>query len=150
MGNEDIERLRGEIAALRAEIAQVAQAVTILADDQAVSASDGGDEDSWQDVVPVIGGGGEAQGAFAVVDGKITNRHYMVARTVHNMSGNDPDAEDGTWYLVVPHASPGSATLTRNPSGYTDDTQTVIPLFTIVNGKITADYRGMPLVMIRE
>ncbi len=57
MENEDIERLRGEIAALRAEIAQVAQAVTILADEQAGSASDGGDEDSWQDVVPVIGGG---------------------------------------------------------------------------------------------
>ena len=98
---------------------------------------------------PVIGGG-DSQGAFAVVDGKITNRHYMVARTVHTVSGNDPDAEDGTWYLVVPHANPGSATLTTSPSGMPGDTQTLIPLFTIYNRKITADYRGMPLVMIRE
>ena len=96
------------------------------------------------------GGGGDGGGAFAVVDGKITNRHYMVARTVHTMSGDDPDADDGTWYLVVPHASPGSATLTTSPSGVTGDTQTVIPLYTIYNGEITDDYRGMPLVMIRE
>lgn len=98
---------------------------------------------------PVIGGG-DVQGAFAVVDGKITNRHYMVARTVYNMSGSDPDATNGTWYLVVPHAATSSATLTTSPSGITNDTQTVIPLFTIYNGEIIDDYRGMPIVMIRE
>ena len=127
--------LRAEIEALRAQIADVR-----------ADCGGGFGPDMGLPLTPV---GGDPQGAFAVVDGKITNRHYMVARTVHTVSGNDPDAEDGTWYLVVQHSS-GSATLTTSPSGMTGDTQTLIPLFTISNGKITADYRGMPLVMIRE
>ena len=132
-----------EIAALRAEIAQLRMEML-----QAQSGDMAGGE-GMDNGLPLVPIGGDVQGAFAVVDGKITNRFYMVARTVHSVSGNDPDAEDGTWYLVVQHSS-GSATLTRNPSGYTDDTQTVIPLFVITNGEITVDYRGMPIVMIRE
>ena len=128
--------LRAEIEALRAQIADVR-----------ADCGGGFGPDMGLPLTPV---GGDSQGAFAVVDGKITNRHYMVARTVHTVSGNDPDAEDGTWFLVVQHSAPSSATLTTSPSGMTGDTQTLIPLFTIVNGKITADYRGMPLVMIRE
>jgi len=139
----------GLINQLAMQLAQLRNKVEALEASQ-----DGVEGDSIDDLFlrmePGGGGGGDGGGAFAVVDGKITNRYYMVARTVHSVSGNDPDAEDGTWFLVVQHSAPSSATLTTSPSGMTGDTQTLIPLFTIVNGKITADYRGMPLVMIRE
>lgn len=137
-----------EFAALRAEVEGLKAQMQSLAQAQVDGGGDGFGPDFGLPITP--SGGGDSQGAFAVVDGKITNRHYMVARAVHTVSGNDPDAEDGSWYLVVPHANPGSATLTTSPSGMPGDTQTLIPLFTINNGKITADYRGMPLVMIRE
>ena len=136
--------LQAEIAVLRAELEALRQQ---FADAQS-AAGDGFGPDFGLPITP--SGGGDVQGAFAVVDGKITNRHYMVARTVYSMSGTDPDAEDGTWYLVVQHASPGSATLTTSPSGITGDTLTVIPLYAIYNGEIRDDYRGMPFVMIRE
>ena len=132
-----VARLENRLDALEASQGEGAQGDTI--DDLFLRMETGGG-----------GGGGDGGGAFAVVDGKITNRHYMVARTVHTMSGDDPDADDGTWYLVVQHATPETATLTRSPSGLTNDTQTVIPLFTISNGEIADDYRGMPFVMIRE
>ena len=122
--------LRAEIEALRAQIADVR-----------ADCGGGFGPDMGLPLTPV---GGDSQGAFAVVDGKITNRYYMAARRWY------PDAEDGMWFLVVQHSAPGSATLTTDTDGMTDDTKTVIPLFNIVNGKVTADYRGMPLVMIRE
>lgn len=131
-----VARLENRLDALEASQGEEAQGDTI--DDLFLRMETGGS------------GGGDGGGAFAVVDGKITNRHYMVARTVYTVSGNDPDATNGTWYLVVPHAAPSSATLTTSPSGITNDTQTVIPLFTISNGEISDDYRGMPIVMIRE
>lgn len=136
--------MTAEIAALRSEIAQLRMEML-----QAQSGDMAGGE-GMDNGLPLVPIGGDVQGAFAVVDGKITNRHYMVARTVYNVSGNDPDATNGTWYLVVPHVAPSSATLTTSPSGITNDTQTVIPLFTISNGEISDDYRGMPIVMIRE
>ena len=37
-----------------------------------------------------------------------------------------------------------------NASQVTGLTQTVVPLFTVSDGEVTADWRGMPVVPVRE
>ena len=54
---------------------------------------------------------------------------------------------DGTWYLNVNHNNLDNATVEKT-AGQNDDNHTSIKLFTIANGAIKKDYRGMPFVPI--
>jgi hypothetical protein len=90
----------------------------------------------------------DREGAFQLENGKLINCHFMFGRQVYSVA--DTQVGDGTWLLVVPHAYPGNATISKGSVGNTGDTQTVIPIFTIQNGIITADYRGMPCIPVYE
>lgn len=86
--------------------------------------------------------------------GAITHCSFMFGRGVYTISDKNPapysDAAH-TWYLVIPHSNPGGASISDSQSGGTDDSQTVIPLFsTDVSGDITADYRALPTVPVYE
>ena len=90
--------------------------------------------------------------AFAYgVDGtdcKFMNCRFMFGRSVYSITDQTANA-DGTYYLVVPHANPGNAVVIATNPG-TDDTATSIPLITVQEGKIVADYRGMPCIPVYE
>lgn len=152
MADDDIGALKAEIAALSEQLTQLASAVYLIAGENGGEVSEGisDDHDMFQDVVPVLGGGGgKSYGAFRIKDGKIVDKFYMVSRGVYSVSG-EYNATAGTWSLVVPHNSFGNAYLTTQ-GGITDDVQTVIPLYTLNDsGEIVQDYRGMPFVMLRE
>lgn len=94
-------------------------------------------------------GGGEPQGAFRWDGEKITHCYFQFGRNVFSI----PDVQasgDGTYYLKVPHEYGGlnASIITTNESS--DLTKTIVPLFEVSNGEIIRDYRGMPVVPVRE
>ena len=130
-----IATLRSEIASLRAEM-------------MAGEKEAGGE---GADVgLPITPLGGADYGAFRFEDGKITNCYFMFGRTVIHLDDVQDATDDGTWYLVIPHETPEEASVARDRSGGTDFTQTVIPLFKVRDGAVTEDWRGMPVVPVRE
>ena len=90
----------------------------------------------------------DREGAFQLENGKLINCHFMFGRQLYSVA--DTQVGNGTWNLVVPHESPGSAMISSGIGGGTSDSQTVIPIFTIQNGVIVADYRGMPCIPVYE
>ena len=81
-------------------------------------------------------------------DCKFVNCKFQFGRRVYEIADQTANA-NGTYYLVIPHAAPeNAAVMATNPG--TDDTATCIPLITVVDGKITNDYRGMPVVPVYE
>ncbi len=131
-----IATLRSEIASLRAEIAAVANEM---------AGGDGADVG-----LPITPLGGADYGAFRWEDGKITNCYFMVGRHVQYIDDVQDATADGIWSLVIPHASAGQPSVVLNASQTTDLTQTVIPLFEVEGGRVTRDWRGMPVVPLRE
>ena len=95
------------------------------------------------------GGGGEPQGAFRLEGDKITHCNFYAAHQVIELDDVTigEGGADGTWYLNVDHNDLGAATVSTQ-AGANDDDHTAIPLFTIEDGKITKDCRGMPFVPI--
>ena len=77
---------------------------------------------------------------------KITNCRFYAKHSVVSLSDVIGSA-DGTWYLNVPHSNPSNASLSMS-SGNNDDNNTSIPLFTIADGEVTQDWRGMPFIPI--
>lgn len=132
-----------EIAALRAEIAQLRMEML-----QAQSGDMAGGEgvDNGLPLVPIGGDGG---GAFRFEGDKITHCNFYAAHQIWELADVSigQGQADGTWYLNVDHAAPGSATVSKT-AGANDDDHTSIKLFTISNGEVTKDYRGMPFVPI--
>lgn len=93
------------------------------------------------------GGGGETQGAFRFEGDKITHCNFYAAHRVIELDDVTVDEADGTWYLNVDHNDLQAATVSTT-AGKNDDDHTSIKLFTIEDGEITKDYRGMPFVPI--
>ena len=77
---------------------------------------------------------------------KITNCRFYAKHSVVSLSDVIGSA-DGTWYLNVPHSNPSNASLSTS-SGNNDDNNTSIPLFTIADGEVAQDWRGMPFIPI--
>lgn len=83
-------------------------------------------------------------GAFAYNDGVVSNCHFMLGRTGPVYTLTDRAISDGTWYLVIYHTEPNLSEITTTPQTGLDYTSVL--LFSVSGGKITADYRGMPIV----
>lgn len=136
--------VEAEIASLRAELESLKRQFTV-----AEGAAKGGfGPDMGQPIVPI--GGGADYGAFRWEEGKITNCRFMFGRAVYVIADVQDATADGTWSLLIPHATPGQASVLLNASQVTGLTQTVVPLFTVSDGEVTADWRGMPVVPVRE
>lgn len=134
---EMIAALKGEITQLRAEMAS-----------QAENRAGGDGADVGLPITPI----GSEQGAFRFEGTKITQCRFMFGRQVYSLddvSVAEGEA-DGTWSLLIPHATPAQASVVRNTNEATGLTQTVVPLFTVTNGEVAADWRGMPVVPVRE
>ena len=136
--------LQAEIALLRAEVESLKAQCQMAGD----AARVGFGPDMGLPIAPV--GGGAPQGAFRWEDGKITNCYFMFGREVYSLEDVANATAEGTWSLVIPHATPTQASVVRNTSEYTNLTKTVVPLFRVVNGEVTQDWRGMPVVPVRE
>ena len=138
------EETRAELAALRSAIASLRMEVAEAGREMA-----GGEgADVGLPLVP-IGGGGETQGAFRFEGDKITHCNFYAAHrewSLADVSIAEEEA-DGTWYLNVPHANPGSATVSKT-AGQNNDDYTAVKLFTVENGEVKKDYRGMPFIPI--
>lgn len=145
--NEETEALRAEVATLRARVEAMSAEVRASAEQRGEVAA----ECAGLPIVPIGGGGGDAQGAFRYEDGKITNCHFMFGRNVISLA-DVAEAGDGYWKLVVPHDSPQSASVVEDSNGgqATGLAKTVIPLFIVYHGEVTVDFRGMPCVPVRE
>lgn len=129
----ELEMLRSEIAQLRTEFL-------------ASGADGGGGADmAGLPLIPIGGGDG---GAFQVSSGEIKYPYFQFGRIVKTASLPSGKLEDGTYYLKVTHSSGDGAVITTSEASSL--TQTVIPLFTLSDGEITADYRGMPVIPVRE
>lgn len=137
--------VEAEIASLRAELESLKSQVIV-----AEGAAEGGFGPVMGPPIVPIGGGGADYGAFRWEDGKITNCRFMFGRSVIHLDDVQDATADGTWWLVIPHAAPANASVLLNASQLTDLTQTVVPLFRVSNGEIVADWRGMPVVPVRE
>ena len=94
--------------------------------------------------IPIGGGSGGGGGMFAWDE---TTRTMgaggaMVGRTWVAATGTGSKS-DGSYYLCVTFGSGGSVTAAVSASsGATTDTVCYIPIYTIADGKISADYRG--------
>lgn len=140
----------GRIAALEVRVAQFEQMLQ-----QSVGAGDAGEGGS-QDAAtrPLDGQPGRAF-EYGVVgtDCKFVNCKFQFGRVVHAIEDQTAN-DDGTYYLVIPHANPGSAVVImledEEESEESDYTVTKIPLITVQDGRITQDYRGMPVVPVYE
>ena len=144
----EIQELRAMVARLEANLQTLAAAVTNLSQDSGGGEEDFSQDDSWQDVVPEFGGG-DPQGAFRFEGDKITNCNFYAAHAHHHIDDVTvgEGQADGTWWLNVPHGNLSGATVSKS-QGQNNDDNTSIPLFTIENGVVTQDYRGMPFVPI--
>ena len=136
----------GEIAALRAEVESLKTLVQELA-----AAGAGGGEGFGPDFgLPITPLGGDSQGAFRWEGDKITHCHFQFGRGVQTVGNGTVQASgDGTYYLKIPHSQLANATIVTT-SESNDLTKTIIPLFKVESGEITKDYRGMPVVPVRE
>lgn len=133
----------GKIAALEVRVAQLEQMMQ-----QSVGAGEeGGSPDAA--TRPLDGQPGRAfEYGVEGTDCKFVNCKFQFGRSVYEIADQTANA-NGTYYLVIPHAAPeNAAVMATNPG--TDDTATCIPLITVVDGKITNDYRGMPVVPVYE
>ncbi len=136
------EETRAELAALRSEIASLRMELAEAGREMA-----GGEgADVGLPLVPI---GGEAQGAFRFEGDRITHCNFYAAHRAVSLS--DVEIEkgeaDGTWYLNVPHANPGNATVSKT-AGQNNDDYTAYKLFKIKDGEVEEDYRGMPFIPI--
>ena len=134
---EQIAALRYEIASLRSEMAQAAEA----------KSADGGEgTDIGCPMVPL---GGAEYGAFRFEGDKITHCNFYAAHAVVELADVTvgQGEADGTWYLNVTHNNPQSASVSKT-AGQNDDEHTAVKLFTIWNGEVVKDYRGMPFIPI--
>ena len=137
-GDEAYDTLSGEIAAMREKIEALEKANAGVV--EMPNVSQGG---IIQGVAP------SSEGAFSYELGKIRNCRFAFGRIVYKI--NDQEANtDGKWCLRVPHATPGSATVVKDPSETTGDDVTIVPLFTVSGGMVTDDWRGMPVIPIWE
>lgn len=136
--------VEAEIATLRAELESLKSQV-IVAEGEAKG---GFGPVMGPPIVPI--GGGADYGAFRWEDGKITNCRFMFGRAVYGIADVQDATADGTWSLLIPHGAPAQASVLLNASQTTGLTQTVVPLFQVSNGEIVADWRGMPVVPVRE
>ena len=142
--NEDDEKtivLEMRIGALEAQLA------ALEAEKQAKREFETGAE--GVEVRPLEGATGQAF-AYGVegTDCKFINCRFQFGRTVYSIADQTANA-DGTYYLVVPHANPSGASVVASNPG-TDDDATSIPLITVQDGRITEDYRGMPVIPVYE
>ena len=135
--------VEAELAALRADVESLKSQLVVAGD----QARDGFGPDVGLPITPI--GGGGAYGAFRWEGGKITHCNFYAAHAVVELQDVDVEEgqEDGTWYLNVPHANPQSATVSKT-AGENDDDHTAVKLFTIENGEVKKDYRGMPFIPI--
>lgn len=130
-----IGALRSEIASLRAEMA---------AGDKEMAGGEGADVG-----LPIVPLGGADYGAFRFEGDKITHCNFYAAHAVvelQDVTVAEGEA-DGTWYLNVPHANPQGATVSKQ-AGQNNDDYTAVKLFTVQNGAVTKDDRGMPFIPI--
>ena len=135
-----IEQLAVQVAQLRGKVEEL----------QSQLEESGGD--SMDDLFLRIGnssaGGGSDYGAFRWEGDKITHCNFQFGRAFHHLSDVQASG-DGTYYLKVPHDYPSQASIiTTNESS--DLTKTVIKLFQVSGGEIIDDYRGMPVIPVRE
>lgn len=134
----------GEIAALRAEVESLKTLVQELA-----AAGAGGGEGFGPDFgLPITPLGGDSQGAFRWEGDKITHCNFQFGRAFHHLSDVQASG-DGTYYLKVPHDYPSHASIITT-NEFSDLTKTVIKLFQVSGGEIIDDYRGMPVIPVRE
>ena len=145
-----------EIAALRAEVAQLRAEVAMLAQPQAANVDMGGGEgcDIGLPLVP-LGGGMGKEGAFRIEDGRIKDPHFQFGRRVYTVGEYYlPEAltHEATYYLKIDHGNIRAATVAQlAPYEIETPTHTLIPLFKLDRwGDIEADYRGMPVIPVRE
>lgn len=131
-----IGALKSEITSLRAEIAAAGAGE--------MAGGEGADVG-----LPITPLGGADYGAFRWEDGKITHCNFYAAHAVVELADVTvgQGQADGTWYLNVPHANPQRATVEKQ-AGQNDDDHTAVKLFTIENGEVKKDYRGMPFIPI--
>ena len=139
----DVEALAGEVAYLRAEIQSLRSEIAAL------SGAGAGGGDGADVGLPLVGPGGSDYGTFRLEGDKITHCNFYAQHNEWKL--DDVEAGngnmDGTWYLNVPHDNPSQASVSRD-AGPNDDDNTRIRLFTVKDGDITEDYRGMPFVPI--
>ena len=135
--------MQAEIAGLRAEVERIRALVESLSEN-------GGGGYGGEFGLPIETPAGETQGAFRWEGGKITKCAFMFGRQVFELEDVEDANEDGRWSLVIPHETPGGATVERNTGKNTNISQTVVPLFEVSNGVIVRDWRGMPVVPVRE
>ena len=149
-----------DIAALAERIAQLETKVGMIETERAAEASSGGaGGDGGLSAMPVsasvplldtTGGDGESYGAFRIEGGTIKDRFFQFGRRVGTTEATfSGTLSDGTYYLTVDHST-GAGTVGIATSVSNDLTHTMIPLFTITNGVVTKDYRGMPVIPVRE
>jgi len=141
MSDELVNQLAVQVAQLRNELAELRSLVE----------ESGGDsmDDLFLRIKEGSASGGDVQGAFRFEGDKITHCNFYAAHQIWELADVSiaQGQADGTWYLNVDHAAPGSATVSKT-AGANDDDHTSIRLFTISDGEVTKDYRGMPFVPI--
>ncbi len=127
-----VATLRSEIATLRAEMAGL-NAVT--------AGGEGADVG-----LPITPLGGADYGAFRFEGTKITHCNFQAGQTIVELEDVEVEGNtDGTWWLRVNHNQLEESSVTRG-NLTSNVNQTAIKLFTVVNGAITKDYRGMPFI----
>ena len=132
-----------EFAALRAEVEGLKAQMTQL------TQVDGGGDGFGPDFgLPITPFGGDGGGAFRLEGDNITHCNFQFGRQIIHLSDVQLSG-DGIYYLKVPHNSPMSASIVTQQES-SDLTKTVIPLFQLSNGEIIYDYRGMPVIPVRE
>lgn len=148
-----------DFAALAERMAQLETKVGMIETERAAEASSGGaggdggmgtsPVDASVPLLDTTGGDGGSYGAFRIEGGKITHRYFQFGRTVREASFTGTIANNTTYRLKVTHSNETGEVVTTNESSSL--TQTVIPLFrTDANGNIDQDYRGMPVIPVRE
>ena len=140
--------IEGKIAMLEMRIAELEANQRAKEERQAVKEElTRGIEDSTYR--PLEGASGRAfEYGVEGTDCKFINCRFMFGRRVYTIGDQTANA-DGTYYLVIPHNDPESASVVASNPG-TDDMATCIPLIEVQDGRITADYRGMPCVEVYE
>ena len=138
-----------EIARLESRISELETMVIGLIAEKSENASDsyaGNYTDIPEQVLDI---GVSDYGAFRWDGEKITHCYFQFGRGVFSI----PDVQasgDGTYYLKVPHEYGGLNASIITTQESSDLTKTIIPLFKIEDGEITKDYRGMPVIPVRE
>ena len=135
----DIAMLRAEVEGLKALVQSLSEA--------GGAAGKGFGPDVGLPITPI---GGADYGAFRWDGEKIANCKFSFGRQVYGLQDVENATADGTWSLVIPHATPAQATVLLNTDQVTGLTQTVVPLFRVSAGAVVEDWRGMPTVPVRE